>query len=336
MPTWKLSGVGKAFGRGNGRVEALRDIDLTVADHELLIILGPAGSGKSTLLRLLAGLEFADTGTLSRDEEDMTRLPPDRRDIAMVFQNFAVYPHLTVKENLVFPLRHGRGGISSQDIEKRVITAVEMLGIGDLLDRHPGTLSGGELQRVAIGRSLVRRPSLFLFDEPLINLDAKLREGLRSELHRIQRETRTAMVYATHDQAEAMALADKLAILDRGRLLQIGGPEMIYARPADSRVARLLGMPPINLFSLEQAKALGLPLGDGSFAGLRPEFLSVVADREGSATLSAIERLGHAEVLVLEAAGQILRAYVQGHSGLNPGERVKLTVEPQNLLWFKR
>jgi multiple sugar transport system ATP-binding protein len=334
MPRWSLRGLSKSYRQAGRDIRALDAVSLSIEANEFLVVLGPASAGKTTLLRLIAGLERPDFGQIYRDDTDITSWPVERRDVAMVFQNFAVYPHFTVYDNLAFPLRPHTGLWPKVEIEKRVLAAAEMLGIRNLLPRHPGTLSGGELQRVAIGRCLVRRPSLFLFDEPLVNLDAKLRENLRSELHRIQRETGIAMIYVTHDQSEAMTLADRMGVLDGGRLLQIGEPATVYLRPNHSRVARLLGMPPINLFTPTQAAALGLPVGEGRWAGLRPENIQVMGDPNGAGQIIATERFGHAEVLVIQAADQIIRAYVSGNSSLRSGEKIKLIVDASSVFWL--
>lgn len=334
MSAWTLTGLRKTYRQGSRQVTALAGVDLTLDEHELLVVLGQAGAGKSTLLRLIAGLEKPDSGAVLRDGKDITAWPPDGRDIAMVFQNFSLYPHLTVRDNLAFPLRPGRGVLDKSEIENRIRQTAEMLSIGPLLERLPGRLSGGELQRVAIGRCLVRRPSLFLFDEPLVNLDAKLRETLRSELHRIQRETGIAMIYVTHDQGEAMTLADRLVVMDAGQVLQVGKPEWVYAKPQHSRVARLLGMPPINLFTPQQAQSLGLPVAAGVCAGLRPECLELIADPSGMAQVVATERLGHAEIVVVEMQGRLLRAYFHGNSGYARGEKVRLRADAKDVIWF--
>lgn len=339
MSAWSLTGISKSYRQGKNKVMALDAIDLSLEPHELLVVLGPAGAGKTTLLRLIAGLEPPDSGSIRFGSEDLTHAAPGSRDVAMVFQNFSLYPHLSVYDNIAFSLQPsamsgGGGNLSTLEIESRVKGAATLLGLADKLDRHPGTLSGGEMQRVAIGRCLVRRPKLFLFDEPLVNLDAKLRENLRSELHRMQRETGTAMVYVTHDQAEAMTLADRLVVLEGGKILQVGDPQTLYRRPASARVAQLLGMPPINLFTPEQAVRLGLPPGQGAFAAVRPENFTVTPQAQGPGRVITQERLGHAHVVVVEVAGLWVRVLQPRVDGFSPGDRVSLGVEAGEILWL--
>lgn len=338
MPAWSLSGVTKSYRQGREKVVALDRFDLAIEPHELLVVLGPAGAGKTTLLRIMAGLEQPDSGEIRCGAEDMTMAAPSARDVAMVFQNFSLYPHLSVYDNIAFALRSnpdlGTGGLPTLEIDSRVRGAAALLSLADKLDRRPGTLSGGEMQRVAIGRCLVRRPKLFLFDEPLVNLDAKLRESLRSELHRMQRETGTAMVYVTHDQAEAMTLADRLVVIDRGQVLQVGEPDWVYRQPVNARVAQLLGMPPINLFNPEQASRLGLPPGEGAFAAVRPESFVVTPNPLGGGKVLAIERMGRTDVVIVEASGQLVRAMHPRGEALRVGEPVSLTVDEVDILWL--
>src|SRR5690349_8403381 len=234
--------VTKEFAGGTIAVDAL---DLEIPDGELMVLVGPSGCGKSTALRMIAGLEQPTSGTIMIGERDMAGLSPGARDVAMVFQSYALYPHMSVRDNLAFPLRRRRMG--KDEIGRRVAAMAEMLELADLLKRKPAQLSGGQRQRVAMGRALIREPVAFLLDEPLSNLDAKLRTELRAELKRLHRRLGTTMVYVTHDQIEAMTLGDRIAVMDRGRLLQVGTPEEIYGRPCNEFVARFVGSPAMNL-----------------------------------------------------------------------------------------
>src|SRR5438477_9282849 len=230
-----------------GDVEAVKDVSLTVPSGELVVLLGPTGAGKTTLLRLVAGLEIPDAGIITIDGRDATAEPPALRDVSFVFQQYSLYPHLTVYDNLAFPLRAPARRVEEAEIRKRVERVAQLVRIDHKLANSATRLSGGEMQRVAIGRALVRRPSIYLMDEPLSSLDAKLRAELRVELKRIQRELGTTILYVTHDQTEAMTMATHIGVLDQGRLVQIGSPRAIYADPINTYVATRLGSPAINL-----------------------------------------------------------------------------------------
>ena len=243
-----------------GRVHAIDGVSLSAGGGEYLVLLGPSGCGKTTLLRTVAGLEHPTSGDVLIDGNVVTGLPPRARKIAMVFQSYALYPNKTVRANIVFPLR--AAGLDKDERERKARWAAELLGIDDLLDRKPRALSGGERQRVALARALVRDPHVFLLDEPLSNLDAKLRASARDELKRLQREVATTTIYVTHDQAEAMGLGDRIAVLADGQVRQVGPPTEIYDDPADTFVATFIGSPPMNLISR-----------DGSLIGFRPEHL---------------------------------------------------------------
>src|SRR4051812_33777160 len=240
MATLQLDGLTKSF----GDVPVLRSIDLALADGEMLVIVGASGCGKSTLLRLVAGLETATAGRIVIDGRDVTNVDPAARDIAMVFQNYALYPHMTVFDNMAYGLRIR--GLSRSEIGTRVQEAAELLGIGPLLARRPRQLSGGQRQRVAMGRAIVRHPKLFLFDEPLSNLDAKLRVQMRAEIRRLQRRLGVTSLYVTHDQVEAMTLGDRLLVLHQGRPVQLATPMEVFSRPADTYVAGFIGAPAMN------------------------------------------------------------------------------------------
>jgi multiple sugar transport system ATP-binding protein len=240
----RIDGIAKRF----GSVEALRDVSVSVEPGEFFALLGPSGAGKTTLLRIIAGIEQADRGRILFDHRDGADIPVRARDTAMVFQTFALYPHLSTFENLAYPLREAR--VASKEIETRVGKIAEMLRLSHTLTRKPGTLSGGEQQRCAIGRALVRRPKLLLLDEPLTNLDAKLRHDTRAEFKRLHRELGdTTMIYATPDQLEALSMGRRIGVLHEGRIVQIGAPERLYSEPRDEFVASLVGDPPINLIA---------------------------------------------------------------------------------------
>ena len=241
-PFLQIDAVSKRF----GTAEALRGVSFEICPDELLVVLGPTGAGKTTLLRTIAGLEKCDSGSIRMAGEDVTDLAPAARDVALVFQNFSLYPDRSVRKNIEFPLRAPGRGMSEAQIQERVNWAAGILKISHLLDRPATRLSGGEMQRVAIGRAIVRRPRIFLMDEPLTNLDAKLREALRVELVMLRRELKTPMIFVTHDQAEAMSMADRIVVLGGGQVLQTGTPEEIYRRPVSPEVARQLGQPAIN------------------------------------------------------------------------------------------
>ena len=265
MAELKLSGIVKNF----GAVRVLHGIDLVVQDGEMIVIVGASGCGKSTLLRIVAGLERATGGTVLIDDRDVTALEPAARDIAMVFQNYALYPHMRVFDNMAYGLRIR--GLSKDDIKRRVGEAAELLGLSALLDRRPRELSGGQRQRVAMGRAIVREPKLFLFDEPLSNLDAKLRVAMRAEIKRLQRRLGVTSLFVTHDQVEAMTLGDRLVVMHEGRAAQIASPMEIFERPADTYVAGFIGSPAMNFLPAtitEDGK--GAALSDGNVIALPP------------------------------------------------------------------
>ncbi len=288
--------------KAHGETEVLRGISLDIADGELLVLVGPSGCGKSTLLRCIAGLEETSGGRILLDGVDVTHTEPRLRDLAMVFQSYALYPHLDVRENLAFGLKMRK--TPPDEIARRVTEAAEMLGIGPLLDRLPRALSGGQRQRVAMGRAIVRHPKAFLFDEPLSNLDASLRGQMRLEIARLRDRLKSTMVYVTHDQIEAMTLADRIAILDKGVLQQLGTPRTLYTRPANVFVARFIGTPEMSLLPAAQAEALGLvaPQQDGATQlGIRAEDVLVATDVAAGvgAQVEAIEELGWESIVHL-------------------------------------
>ena len=278
--------------KSHGDNEILRGISLSIADGELLVLVGPSGCGKSTLLRCIAGLDETSGGRILLDGVDVTHAPPRDRDLAMVFQSYALYPHLSVRENLGFGLKMRK--TPPAQIDERVREAAEMLGIVPLLERLPRALSGGQRQRVAMGRAVVRHPKAFLFDEPLSNLDAALRGQMRLEIGRLRDRLKSTMVYVTHDQVEAMTLADRIAILDKGVLQQLGTPRELYQRPANLFVARFIGTPEMSTLPLARARALGLDgLPDGTVTvGVRAEDLLVTLDEDATTRVEAVEDLG--------------------------------------------
>ncbi len=282
MGSLVLSDVHKSF----GAVDVLKGIDLEVSDGEFVIFVGPSGCGKSTLLRVIAGLEDATNGTVNIDGEVVNQTPPSDRGIAMVFQTYALYPHLTVKDNMGLGLKQAKH--AKTEIAKRVDVASKMLSLDPLLERRPAELSGGQRQRVAIGRAIVRKPELFLFDEPLSNLDAALRVNTRLEIARLHRELGATMVYVTHDQTEAMTLADKIVILNDGKVEQVGSPMELYHNPTNRFVAGFIGSPQMNFID-----AANLGKTDCKTIGIRPEHISLDLKKgEIEGIVSHIEKLG--------------------------------------------
>jgi multiple sugar transport system ATP-binding protein len=325
----------------------LASIDLDVANDELLVVLGPTGAGKTTLLRTIAGLELPDSGTLTLGGRDVTRSDPASRDVALVFQNFSLYPRWSVRENLEFPLRAPGRNVPEAEIRRRIEWAAELLSITRLLNRAASRLSGGEMQRVAIGRAIVRRPRLFLMDEPLTNLDAKLREALRVELVQLRRELATPMIFVTHDQAEALSMADRIVVLSEGRILQQGGPRDVYERPVSPVVALQLGQPAINL--LRVRRELGHWLGaDGTpllpaestgpaarILGVRPEHI-VLNDGDGSSegVVRLVEYVGPTTTLLVDWAGAHVHIVVPRRATVRPGDRVRPRVDAARAMLF--
>jgi ABC-type sugar transport system ATPase subunit len=337
-----LKGVGKAF----GEARALHAVDLEIRPGEFFSLLGPSGSGKTTTLRIIAGLETATEGEVWLDGADATLLPPGARDVAMVFQSYALYPHMTVAENIGFPLK--MIGLSKTDISRAVREAATRVRIDHLLTRKPGQLSGGQQQRCALARAIVRKPALFLLDEPLSNLDAKLRIETRVEIRRLQRSLGVTAVYVTHDQEEAMSLSDRMAVFMDGRIVQIGTPEEVFSRPATAQVAAFLGNPPMNLLPARLAggraafgetfvEAPGLAaLGEKEVTlGIRPS--DVALGQEGlPATVTLCEVLGEDMIVDLDVGGQLLRAKCPGSRRIPEGERVRARIDAAKLHVFDR
>jgi multiple sugar transport system ATP-binding protein len=325
MGSLKLSAVKKSF----GQTEVLHGIDLSVADGEFVIFVGPSGCGKSTLLRIIAGLEDSTSGDVLIDGENVNVTPPAKRGIAMVFQTYALYPHLTVRDNMGLGLK--QAGTPRDVIDTRVAKASGMLSLDDYLKRRPAELSGGQRQRVAIGRAIVREPKLFLFDEPLSNLDAALRVNTRLEIARLHHDLKATMIYVTHDQVEAMTLADRIVVMNMGKIEQIGTPMELYNRPANMFVAGFIGSPQMNFISAER-----LGIGGAATIGVRPEHIAVSADRgDWKGRAVHVEHLGPDTNIYLdtEEAGTIT-ARLFGEVGFEAGATLYATPEPNRIYRF--
>jgi multiple sugar transport system ATP-binding protein len=337
--------------RGAQQAPAVRDLDLDIDDGELLVLVGPSGCGKSTALRLVAGLEQPDRGRIELDGRDLGPLAPQDRDIAMVFQGYALYPHLRAREIIEFPLK--MRSVPKRQRDRKVEETAALLGLERLLDRRPAELSGGEQQRVAMARAIVRAPKAFLFDEPLSNLDAKLRAELRVELARLVRRLGVTSIYVTHDQAEAMTMGDRVAVLRAGELQQVAPPREIYQRPANTFVAGFLGTPAMNLIELSVAEGrgrapgidlplpAGLPAGEDLTVGVRPEHVDLAPVDGGEdgrarlqATVLSVEPLGAETYLHLDADGTPLRGRIAGFDAPRPGDEITVQLAPEDLLWF--
>ena len=319
-----LDGVTRRF----GTTTALDRVSLVVPDAAFVVLLGPTGAGKTTTLRMVAGLDAPDAGTVAIGGRDMAGRTPAQRDVAMVFQQYSLYPHLTVRENLAFPLRSPILRTPEAEIARKVAQVADMLRIAQKLDNKATALSGGEMQRVSIGRALVRDPSIYLMDEPLSSLDAKLRSDLRIELKRIQSDLGATMLYVTHDQVEAMTMATHVGVLDRGRLVQFGDPRTIYEDPVSVYAASRLGTPRINLLPAETFP--GAPPGAATI-GLRPEH--VILDGDGlPARIDWVERLGDQTRLHLALGAHAIVTLGPAHTSLVPGDTV--AIHPRGALWF--
>ncbi len=332
MADLRLSGVSKQF----GAVQAVTGLDLDIASGEFIVLLGPSGAGKTTTLRLVAGLEKPDAGQVHIAGRDVTALAPALRDVAFVFQQYSLYPHLTVFDNLAFPLRSPLHPTSEAEIRHKVTEVAQMLRIDDKLQNPATKLSGGQMQRVAIGRALVRDPAVYLMDEPLSSLDAKLRNDLRLELKRIQQDLGATMLYVTHDQIEALTMATRIGVLEHGRLVQVGTPEQIYENPVSSFVASRLGSPRINLLPRALLGALAAPVATAT-VGVRSEHVRLCA-HDGGAGLAAqvrrIERMSDLHLVHLGLAGSEQEIVTSAPAGvtLEPGDQVG--VELLRPLWF--
>ncbi|MCW1919565.1 ABC transporter ATP-binding protein [Rhodobacter sp. KR11] len=313
-----LKSVRKSF----GEVDVIPGIDLTIEDGEFVVFVGPSGCGKSTLLRLIAGLEDVTAGTMAIDGRDVTAAAPSERGLAMVFQSYALYPHMTVRKNIAFPLK--MAGLSQADQDAKVTAAAKVLNLTNYLERRPGQLSGGQRQRVAIGRAIVREPSAFLFDEPLSNLDAALRVTMRQEITELHQSLKTTMIYVTHDQVEAMTMADKIVVLNAGHIEQVGSPLELYNTPANTFVAGFIGSPKMNLIEGPLAAEQG-----AHAIGVRPEHMGIVSEGgwEGKVLLS--EHLGSDTFLKVQTVNAgTLTVRAGGEVRLSHGDTVRLAPLP--------
>ena len=320
-----LKNVTKSF----GGTTVIPNINLEIEDGEFVVFVGPSGCGKSTLLRLIAGLEDMSGGTILIDGRDVTREAPAKRKLAMVFQSYALYPHMTVAKNIAFPLK--MAGESPEAIEKKVAEAARVLNLTDYLERRPGQLSGGQRQRVAIGRAIVRQPSAFLFDEPLSNLDAALRGTMRLEISELHNQLKTTMIYVTHDQIEAMTMADKIVVLNAGNIEQVGSPLDLYRAPQNLFVAGFIGSPRMNLIEGALAAKQG-----AKTIGIRPEHLAVsTTSGEWQAKVGVAEHLGSDTLLHVhsDAVGP-LTVRAGGEIGVNHGDTIWLTPDVSKLHRF--
>ena len=318
-----LSGVSKNF----GATKASDNINLTVPDGAFVVLLGPSGAGKTTLLRLIAGLESPDAGRISIGGEDVAKITPAERNVAMVFQQYSLYPHLTVRQNLEFPLKSPMLRTPAAEIAAKVAAVAEVLRITHKLDNKATNLSGGEMQRVSIGRALVRDPAIYLMDEPLSSLDAKLRADLRVELKRVQADLGATMLYVTHDQIEAMTMATHIGVLDQGRLVQFGSPRDIYESPETLYVATRLGQPRINILP---ADLFGRAPEGATVIALRPEH--ILQGQGMESRVVRVEHLGDQTRLHLKLAGHDIITVTDAHTKLDVGDA--LAIQPQNPLYF--
>jgi multiple sugar transport system ATP-binding protein len=320
-----LKNVSKSF----GATVIIPEIDLTIEDGEFVVFVGPSGCGKSTLLRLIAGLEDTSAGAIVIDGRDVTGEAPAKRKLAMVFQSYALYPHMTVAKNIAFPLK--MAGEDKATIDRKVADAARILNLANYLDRRPGQLSGGQRQRVAIGRAIVRQPSAFLFDEPLSNLDAALRGTMRLEISELHHQLKTTMIYVTHDQVEAMTMADKIVVLNAGNIEQVGSPMELYKTPKNLFVAGFIGSPKMNLINGAVAAKHG-----ATTIGIRPEHLQISTSAgEWKATVGVAEHLGSDTFLHVHADGVgPLTVRADGEISVRHGDAVFLTPDPTKLHRF--
>ena len=322
----QLKQVKKTF----GDVTVIPPLDLEIEDGEFVVFVGPSGCGKSTLLRLIAGLEDTTAGNIEIDGKDATGLPPAKRGLAMVFQSYALYPHMTVRKNIAFPMRMAK--LPKEEQNKRIEAAAKALNLTDYLDRRPGQLSGGQRQRVSIGRAIVREPSAFLFDEPLSNLDAALRVGMRMEISELHKKLDTTMVYVTHDQVEAMTMADKIVVLQAGVIEQVGSPLELYRSPRNKFVAGFIGSPKMNQIEGPEAAK-----HDAHTIGIRPEHVLVSKDKgDWTGTVGVSEHLGSDTFLhvTVEGFGEPVTVRVGGEVDLHYGDTIHLSPDPAHLHRF--
>jgi len=327
----ELRGVSKDW----GPTRVLDSVSFDVDSGALVVLLGPSGCGKSTTLRLIAGLDSVSEGTIGIAGEDVTRLPPARRHVAMVFQSYALFPHMSVRDNILFGLQVRK--VAPAEREKRLAHAVEVLGIDQLLDRKPSQLSGGQQQRVALGRAIVAQTPVCLMDEPLSNLDAQLRGDMRREIRALQQRLGMTMVYVTHDQVEAMTMADQVVLMKGGRIEQIGPPDELYARPRTVFAARFIGTPPMNVIDPRRAgTALPLSVPGGRsdvLLGVRPEHVGLAGEGV-PAMVAAMEYLGADSLIEARLGAETLFAKIAGKANAKPGDEVRLAWRQEDCHWF--
>ena len=326
MGSITLKNVRKAF----GDVEVIPGVDLQINDGEFVVFVGPSGCGKSTLLRLIAGLEDVTSGQINIDGKDVTEAAPAQRGLAMVFQSYALYPHMSVKKNIAFPLK--MAGMSEAEQNARIENAARVLNLSNYLDRRPGQLSGGQRQRVAIGRAIVREPSAFLFDEPLSNLDAALRVNMRVEISELHNSLKTTMIYVTHDQVEAMTMADKIVVLRAGNVEQVGSPMELYAKPANKFVGGFIGSPNMNFIVGPGAANHG-----AHTIGVRPEHAQLADDGPLQLQITQVEQLGANSILhghvVPDAPFEVI---LSGQTSIRRGDTVRVSAPSENLHFFDK
>ena len=312
-------------------VNVIKPLDLEIKDGEFIVFVGPSGCGKSTLLRMIAGLEDTTSGNIEIDGQDATHTPPAKRSLAMVFQSYALYPHMSVRNNIAFPLK--RAKVSAAEIETKIANAAKILNLTDYLDRKPGQLSGGQRQRVAIGRAIVRQPSAFLFDEPLSNLDASLRVNMRLEISELHKSLATTMIYVTHDQVEAMTMADRIAVFNGGIIEQVGTPLELYQHPVNKFVAGFIGSPKMNFIDIPNGDTNG-----ASSLGVRPEHFIISQDTgTWSGKVGVIEHLGSESFLhVTLTNGSTVTVKADGDCSLQYGDSVFLTAQENKVHKFDK
>ena len=345
MSEIELRHVGKSY----GSVSVLNDISLEMGDGEFVVLVGPSGCGKSTLLRMIAGLEDISSGQITIGGKVVNNMPAKERDLAMVFQNYALYPHMKVADNMSFALK--LAGVPKAEIKRRVDDAAEILGLEKLIDRLPRELSGGQRQRVAMGRAIVRNPRAFLFDEPLSNLDAKLRVKMRGEIKRLHQRLGKTTIYVTHDQTEAMTMADKIVVLNGGKIEQAGAPLELYNNPVNLFVASFIGSPEINLFDAVYEGGKGITLVGGAVLplgtpldtaqgteivyGVRPQHITLAATGV-PATVIVVEPTGDAQEVLARIGDEDISIVVRDHALLSPDENIHLHIDPERLLIFDK
>ena len=352
MGTVEINDLTKIYSGGGGGIVAVKDLDITIQDGEFLVLVGPSGCGKSTTLRCIAGLEEVTHGTIELDGVDVTHKRPVERGVAMVFQNYALYPHMSVRKNMSFGLKMTTD-LSKAERHEKAEWAAELLGISELLDSQPKELSGGQQQRVALGRALVRDPEIFLMDEPLSNLDAKLRAEMRTELQELQQDLGVTTIYVTHDQTEAMTMGDRIAVLDGGQLQQIGTPLELYHKPQNQFVAGFIGSPSMNFlyvtardgvlehdhFSYEIPELVERDVEPGQdlVLGIRPEDIELASDGDDNSiptTVSVVEPMGELSYVYIDIGDQTYTASVSGELVFDPGKPLDVLFPPERVHLF--